>query len=61
MTHPPAGPHTPHPPAGPRKPVQPLDPNTPEGRAAAAAISAGLAEIQLAIWRREAESRSAAA
>lgn len=61
MTHPPAGPHTPTPPAGPRKPVHPLDPNSPEGRAAAEAISQGLAEIQLAIWRREAEHGDVAA
>jgi len=61
MTHPPAGPHTPTPPSGPRKPIQPLDPNSPAGRAAAEAISEALAEIQLAIWRREAEQKRLAA
>ncbi|MEU5721563.1 hypothetical protein ABZ783_07050 [Micromonospora sp. NPDC047738] len=36
------------------KHIEPLDPDSPAGRAAAEAISQGLAEIQVAIWRREA-------
>ena len=61
MTHPPGGPSTPPPPGGPRKPIVPLDPNTDAGRAAAEAISQALAEIQVAIWRREAERKDVAA
>lgn len=60
MTHPPAGPHTPTPPSGPKKPTA-LDPNTPEGRAAADALSQALAEIQVAVWRRRAEQTRRAA
>ena len=60
MSHPPGGPSTPPPPGGPRK-VTPLDPDSPAGRAAAEALSQALAEIQVAIWRREAAERRAAA
>lgn len=60
MTHPPSGPHTPTPPAGPRKPtIRPLDPDTEAGRAAGAAISEALAEIQVAIWRRRRQEQAA--
>ncbi|MFE7868808.1 hypothetical protein [Micromonospora sp. HUAS LYJ1] len=61
MTHPPSGPHTPTPPSGPRVPkVAPIDPDSPGGRAAAEALSEVLAEIQVAIWRREAAQQHAA-
>lgn len=56
-THPPSGPHTPTPPTGPKK-VVPLEPDSPAGRAAAEALSQALAEIQVAIWRREAAARA---
>lgn len=50
---PPPPPPGPRPPAGPGRVIVPLDPDSPEGRAAAEALSQVLAEIQLAIWRRE--------
>ncbi|RLK13291.1 hypothetical protein DER29_4308 [Micromonospora sp. M71_S20] len=34
--------------------VEPIDPDSPGGKAAAEAMSQVLAEIQVAIWRREA-------
>jgi hypothetical protein len=55
MTHPPGGPSTPPPPGGPR-PVSPLDPKTDAGRAAADSLSQALAEIQVAIWQRRADT-----
>ncbi|MDG4798949.1 hypothetical protein [Micromonospora sp. WMMD980] len=62
MTHPPSGPQTPPPPSGPRVPkVAPIDPDSPAGRAATEALSQALAEIQVAIWRRKAAAKNAAA
>lgn len=56
MTHPPSGPSQPPRPSGPRVPVA-LDPETPEGQAAAEAISEALAPILLAIQRRRNSSK----
>lgn len=53
MTHPPSGPHTPSPPSGPRERITPLNPESPAGREAAEAIEQTLAEIQVAVWRRQ--------
>ncbi|RGC68394.1 hypothetical protein C5N14_13770 [Micromonospora sp. MW-13] len=68
MTHPPSAPSQPPRPAGPRVPkahthpqVEPLDPDSPEGRQIADDLSQVLAEIELAIERREAATKQAAA
>ncbi|SCL12832.1 hypothetical protein [Micromonospora inyonensis] len=63
---PPTYPQTPSAP-GPKTPkyahplVTPLDPASPEGQAAAEALSAVLADIQVAIWRRKAAAQQSAA
>ncbi|MGI5178643.1 hypothetical protein ACQEVZ_20135 [Dactylosporangium sp. CA-152071] len=44
----------------PGRRVTPLDPNTPAGRAAADSLSQALAEILVAVERRERASRATA-
>ncbi|NBE80348.1 hypothetical protein [Micromonospora rubida] len=67
MTHPPSGPSQPPRPSGPKLPqtythplVTPLDPDSPEGLAAAEALSEVLADIWVAILRRRAAKQLAA-
>lgn len=57
---PPPGPSTPPPPAGPKRTqIVPLDPDSPAGRAATDALSEVLADILLAIRRRQTAGRAA--
>jgi len=57
MTHPPAGPSQPPRPSGPREPIPVLDPDSPEGKAAAEALSEVLAEITHAVHSRRNSSK----